>query len=116
MTGEGGAPKIGDRTATNAAFALADIAAQRSDTVMRVEAMAALAGRTGDEVLEIFRCGTVRLGGLLQQQSEADTRAQYFVARHHSLLEGVQDPRTKAAITVPPAVGISSKKADLREK
>jgi Tfp pilus assembly protein PilF len=34
--------------ATNAAFALADIAAQKSDTIMRVEAMAALAGRTSD--------------------------------------------------------------------
>ncbi|HEY5924280.1 MAG TPA: hypothetical protein VIV11_21530, partial [Kofleriaceae bacterium] len=34
--------------ATNAAFALADIAAQRNDVVMRVEAMAALAGRTSD--------------------------------------------------------------------
>jgi tetratricopeptide (TPR) repeat protein len=34
--------------ATNAAVALADLAAQRNDPVMRVEAMAALAGRTGD--------------------------------------------------------------------
>lgn len=37
--------------ATNAAFALADLAAQRGDTVMRVEAMAALAGRTTDAAL-----------------------------------------------------------------
>jgi tetratricopeptide (TPR) repeat protein len=45
--------------ATNAAFALADIAAQRSDTIMRVEAMAALAGRTSD----------ARLGAALAEDS-----------------------------------------------
>jgi Tfp pilus assembly protein PilF len=65
--------------ATNAAFALADIAAQRGDTVMRVEAMAALAGRTGDS----------RLGSALAEDSgwlyalvleDADRAAQSFEA------------------------------------
>jgi tetratricopeptide (TPR) repeat protein len=45
--------------ATNAAFALADISAQHADTVMRVEAMAALAGRTND----------ARLGAALAEDS-----------------------------------------------
>jgi tetratricopeptide (TPR) repeat protein len=45
--------------ATNGAIALADIAAQKSDTVMRVEAMAALAGRTSDS----------RVGGALAEDS-----------------------------------------------
>lgn len=45
--------------ATSAAFALADLAAQRGDTVMRVEAMAALAGRTSD----------ARLGAALAEDS-----------------------------------------------
>jgi tetratricopeptide (TPR) repeat protein len=65
--------------ATNAAFALADIAAQRGDTVMRVEAMAALAGRTGDS----------RLGAALAEDSgwlyalvleDSDRAAQSFEA------------------------------------
>lgn len=45
--------------ATSAAFALADIAAGRADTVMRVEATAALAGRTTD----------ARLGAALAEDS-----------------------------------------------
>jgi Tfp pilus assembly protein PilF len=45
--------------ATNATFALADLAASRADTVMRVEATAALAGRTAD----------ARLGAALAEDS-----------------------------------------------
>ncbi|HEY5949472.1 MAG TPA: hypothetical protein VIV40_28455, partial [Kofleriaceae bacterium] len=65
--------------ATNAAFALADIAAQRNDTVMRVEAMAALAGRTSD----------ARLGAAVAEDSgwlyalvleDSDRAAQSFEA------------------------------------
>lgn len=53
------ASEEGSIAATNAAFALADIAAQRADTIMRVEATAALAGRTSD----------ARLGAALAEDS-----------------------------------------------
>jgi tetratricopeptide (TPR) repeat protein len=65
--------------ATNAALALGDIAAARADTVMRVEATAALAGRTGDP----------RLGAALAEDSgwmyalvleDTDRAAQSFEA------------------------------------
>ncbi len=65
--------------ATSAAFALADLAAGRADTVMRVEATAALAGRTTDP----------RLGAALAEDSgwmyalvleDFDRAAQSFAA------------------------------------
>ncbi|HEX2844615.1 MAG TPA: hypothetical protein VHP64_05145, partial [Candidatus Limnocylindria bacterium] len=73
------ASEEGSIAATNAAFALADLAAQQADTVMRVEAMAALAGRTSD----------ARLGAALAEDSgwlyalvleDAERAAQSFEA------------------------------------